>query len=53
MKEETEQIIIEFVEWLTHEDSPYSVMYGNQLDRFADNEREYTIKELLKIYKER
>ena len=53
MNKETEQFIIEFVEWLTCEDSPYAVMYGNQKDRFADNKRDYTVKELLKIYKKK
>ena len=42
--------IIQFLEWLTKEDSKYAIMYGNQKERFADNNKEYTIEEILEIY---
>lgn len=42
---------IEFVNWLTSEKSEYSVMYGNQEKRFANFDNEYSIVELLEIYK--
>jgi hypothetical protein len=42
---------IEFAEWFTNEQSPYSIMNGNQEVRFSDFRKDYTIKELLEIYK--
>jgi hypothetical protein len=42
---------IGFAEWLTNEQSPYSITYGNQEKRFSDFRKEYTAKELLEIYK--
>ena len=47
------QQIIDILEWLTNEKSEYSIMYGNQKKRFASNEKDYTIKEILEIYKNR
>ena len=46
-----EEFAIGFVEWLTNEQSPYSITYGNQEIRFSDFRKEYTAKELLEIYK--
>jgi hypothetical protein len=52
MKKETvEEVAIGFAEWLTNEQSPYSITYGNQEKRFSDFRKDYTIKELLEIYK--
>jgi hypothetical protein len=42
---------IGFAEWFTSEQSPYSIMNGNQEVRFSDFRKDYTIKELLEIYK--
>lgn len=42
---------IGFAEWFTNEQSPYSIMNGNQEKRFSDFRKDYTIKELLEIYK--
>ena len=39
------------LDFLTNENSKYSIMYGNQKDRFADDDREYTISEMIEIYK--
>jgi hypothetical protein len=47
-----EEFAVGFAEWLTNEQSPYSITYGNQEVRFSDFRKEYTIKELLEIYKE-
>lgn len=44
--------MIGFVNWLTKEDSPYAVMYGNQSKRFATDNEDFTIKQLLQIWKE-
>ena len=52
-KEIEKQQIIDILEWLTNEKSEYSIMYGNQKKRFASNEKDYTIKEILEIYKNR
>jgi hypothetical protein len=46
-----EEFAIGFAEWFTNEQSPYSIMYGNQEKRFSDFRKEYTAKELLQIYK--
>jgi len=46
-----EGFAIGFVEWLTNEQSPYSIVSGNQEVRFSDFRKEYTAKELLEIYK--
>ena len=42
--------LIKFVEWFTSEKSTFSIMYGNQEQRFADNDREYTVKEVYDIF---
>ncbi len=46
-----EEFAIGFAEWFTNEQSPYSIMNGNQEVRFSDFRKEYTAKELLEIYK--
>ena len=47
----TEDFAIGFADWFTNEQSPYSITYGNQEVRFSDFRKDYTIKELLEIYK--
>jgi hypothetical protein len=47
-----EEFAIGFAEWFTNEQSPYSIMFANQEIRFSDFRKDYTIKELLEIYKE-
>ena len=44
--------IVEVLKWLTSEDAKFSIMYGSQDERFADEEKEYTPEELLTIYKQ-
>jgi hypothetical protein len=46
-----DEFAIGFAEWFTNEQSPYSIMKGNQEVRFSDFRKEYTAKELLEIYK--
>jgi hypothetical protein len=46
-----DEYAIGFAEWFTNEQSPYSIMNGNQEVRFSDFRKEYTAKELLEIYK--
>ena len=48
-----ENYVIEVLEWLTNEKSEYSINYGNQEERFATNDKDFTIKEILEIYKNR
>lgn len=43
--------VIEVLEWLTKEESKFSIMYGNQEKRFSTIEEDYTAKELLQIFK--
>jgi hypothetical protein len=50
-EEIADEFAIGFAEWLTNEQSPYSIMNGNQEKRFSDFRKDYTIKELLQIYK--
>jgi hypothetical protein len=50
-QKEKDEFAIGFAEWFTNEQSPYSIMNGNQEVRFSDFRKEYTAKELLKIYK--
>ena len=51
MKQTADEFAIGFAEWFTNEQSPYSIAYGNQEVRFSDFRKDYTIKELLEIYK--
>jgi len=46
-----DEFAIGFAEWFTNEQSPYSIMHSNQEVRFSDFRKNYTIKELLEIYK--
>jgi hypothetical protein len=46
-----DEFAIGFAEWFTNEQSPYSIIHGNQEVRFSDFRKDYTIKELLKMYK--
>lgn len=41
-----------FIKWVTSEKSKYAVMYGDQEDRFADDEREYTVEQLYELYQQ-
>ena len=50
-EEIADEFAIGFAEWFTNEQSPYSITYGNQEVRFSDFRKDYTIKELLEIYK--
>ena len=45
--------VVEVLEWLTNDKSDFSIMYGNQEKRFASNDKDFTIKELLETYKNR
>jgi len=35
-----------FVEWFTGKDSPVAILYGDQAERFATKDKDYTISEL-------
>lgn len=50
MDEYAKQECIEFAEWLTREDSPYAVLYGNRKERFATNENDYTVEQLYEMF---
>jgi phenylalanyl-tRNA synthetase alpha subunit len=46
-----EKDLKDLLEWLTNEKSEFSIMYGNQDERFSSNDNDYTIDEILEIYK--
>ncbi len=41
-----------FVNWVTQENSPFAVMYGDDEIRFATNDEDMTIKEVFDKYKD-
>jgi hypothetical protein len=45
--------LIDFATWITSEDCPYSILYGSQEHRFADEDREYTVEEMIEIFRNR
>lgn len=49
----SEQEIISLLQWLTDDDSIYSIMYGNKKHRFATNDKDFTSKELLEQFKKK
>lgn len=46
----TEQIAIEFAEWLTREDSPYAVLYGGSPERWGGESEDFTTKQLFQEF---
>lgn len=46
----TEQIAIEFAEWLTREDSPYAVLYGGSPERWGGESEDFTTKQLFEEF---
>jgi spore coat polysaccharide biosynthesis predicted glycosyltransferase SpsG len=52
MTAQEKQIVKEVLEWLTNEKSEFSIMYGNQDKRFSSNDKDYTIDEIIEIYKQ-
>ena len=51
LEQVADEFAIGFAEWFTNEQSPYSIVSGNQEVRFSDFRKKYTAKELLQIYK--
>jgi hypothetical protein len=51
MTPKEKQIVVEVLDWLTNEKSDFSIMYGNQNERFSSNDKDYTIDEIIEIYK--
>ena len=52
MTPQEKQIVIEVLDWLTNEKCEFSIMYGNQDKRFSSNDKDYTIDEIIEIYKQ-
>lgn len=50
-KQQKDDYAIELLEWLTNEKSKFAILYGNQKERFATIEEDYTSKQLLEIFK--
>lgn len=42
--------VMEFIEWFTGEKSPVAILYGNQKERFATTDKDYTIEELYQYW---
>ena len=53
MTAQEKQKVIEVLDWLTNEKSEFSIMYGNQDKRFASNDKDYTIDEIIEIFETR
>jgi hypothetical protein len=48
--EYAKQQVVSVLKWVTDEKSPFAIMYGDQEQRFADNEREYTPEEVYSLF---
>ena len=48
--EVTKDIAIKFVEYLTDENSKYSIMYGGNPERLSTIDKDYTIKEVFEEF---
>lgn len=44
------QQTIDFVDWLTKEDSPYSIMYGGEPERLSTLDEDFTIEQVYEEY---
>ena len=42
--------MIEFIDWFASKDSPVTVLYGDQKERFASTYHDYTIEELYNFW---
>lgn len=47
----SEEDVKGILDWITRQDSPYSVMYGEPTFRFATNDKDVTIKEVVDAWK--
>jgi len=47
---EITSMVFEFIKWFTGKDSPVSILYGDQPERFATTEKDYTIEELFQYW---
>lgn len=45
-----EDFVIDFLNWLTRDDSPYAIMYGRDDERFATIDEDLTSKQVYEIY---
>lgn len=50
MEEYANNEIWKFFDWFSQEDSPYSILYGNDEIRIATNERDLSINEVIDAY---
>ena len=48
--DEIADIFRKFIDYFTNEDSPYAILYGNQEERFATKNKDYTIDELFNFW---
>jgi hypothetical protein len=50
ISKEITSMVFEFIKWFTGKDSPVSILYGDQPERFATTEKDYTIEELFQYW---
>lgn len=44
--------LLDFMRWLSGDDSKLSILYGEQEDRFCSNDRDYTPEQVLQLFKQ-
>lgn len=44
------EVAIDILNWVTNEKSPYAILYGNQLERFATKDEDFTSEQLFEKY---
>ena len=50
MDEWAKEVGIDILNWVTREESEYSIMYGDQPERFSTFKKDYTSEELFNLY---
>lgn len=48
----SEEDLKSLLDFITNEKSEYSIMYGNQTERFSTNDKDFIIEQLIEIWKE-
>ena len=49
-QQHAKETVINILNWLTKEDSPYAILYGNQAERFVTNDEDLTSEQLYQKY---
>lgn len=51
MEDYAKEVAIDILNWVTSEEAPYAILYGNQPERFATVDEDYTSEQVFEIYK--